>query len=119
MRAKILIAEDSAHTRMILKDLLLRSGYDVVGEAENGQEAVEMYDKLKPDIVTLDLAMPLMNGIEALKAIKGKHPKAKVVMAGALGQEMQVIEAMRAGADDFFIKPMQAQRVVEVLEDVL
>ena len=119
MKARILIAEDSAHMRMILKEMLLRHGYQVAGEAENGKEAVEQYDRLKPDIVTLDLSLPEMSGIEALKAIKAKHPKAKVVMISALGQETQVIDAMRAGADEFFIKPLQAQRVVEALEAVM
>lgn len=118
MKAKILIAEDSAHMRMILKEILLRGGFDVVGEVENGKDAVEQYDQLRPDIITLDLSLPEMSGIDALKAIKAKHPKAKVVMISALGQEMQVIDAMRAGADDFFIKPLQSQRVIETLESV-
>lgn len=119
MKAKVLIAEDSAHMRMILKGMLTRGGYEVVGEAENGQEAVHMYNELKPDVVTLDISMPEMNGIAALKAIKAEHPNAKIVMVSAMNQQNQVIEAIRAGASDFFIKPMQSERVMEAIERAL
>lgn len=118
-KAKVLIAEDSAHMRTILKELLLRNGYEVVGEADNGMEAVRLYSELSPDVVTMDVTMPVMDGVEALRAIKSADPKAKVVMASAMGQQNKVIEALRAGADDFFIKPMQAERVVEALENAL
>lgn len=116
MKKKVLIAEDSVHMRMLLKDILLRNGYEVAGEAENGREAVRLYGELKPDIVTLDIAMPDMGGIAALKEIRGEHPEAVVVMASTMNQQTQVIEAIRAGAADFFIKPMQAERVIEALE---
>jgi len=119
MRARVLIADDSAHMRTILKNALLRNGYDVVGEAEDGNEAVSLYDKLKPDVAAIDIKMPRMDGIEALKAIKSKHPDAKVVMISAMGQQKDVIEAMRAGASDFFIKPFIAEKVVEAMENAL
>ena len=119
MKATVLIAEDSTHMRMILKDILIRDGYDVVGEAENGEEAVRMYNELHPDVVTLDIAMPEMDGIAALKAIKNEHPHAKVVMVSAMNQQNQVIEAIRAGASDFFIKPLQSERGAEAIERAL
>lgn len=119
MKATVLIAEDSTHMRMILKDILIRDGYDVVGEAENGEEAVRMYNELHPDVVTLDIAMPEMDGIAALKAIKNEHPHAKVVMVSAMNQQNQVIEVIRAGASDFFIKPLQSERVAEAIERAL
>lgn len=119
MKAAVLIAEDSVHMRMILKDILIRAGYEVAGEAENGKEAVKLYDELHPDVVTLDISMPEMDGIEALKAIKAAHPKAKIVMVSTMNQQNQVIEAMRAGASDFFIKPLQAERVEEAIKRAL
>jgi len=119
MRARVLIADDSAHMRTILKNALLRNGYDVVGEAEDGNEAVSLYDKLKPDVAAIDIKMPRMDGIEALKVIKSKHPDAKVVMISAMGQQKDVIEAMRVGASDFFIKPFIAEKVVEAMENAL
>ena len=119
MKAKILIADDSAYTRSILKDMLLRNGFDVVGEAENGKEALILYEKLKPDVVTMDIMMPEMSGIQALKEIKERYPEAKVVMGAAMGQQNLVVDAMRAGAAEFFIKPIQAEKVVEAVEKVL
>lgn len=118
-KAKILLAEDSARMRSILKDLLLRNGYEIAGEAENGEEAVRFFNDLRPDVVILDLVMPGMSGIEALKAIKMDDPKARVVMASSLGQQHLVIEALRAGAVDFFIKPLQVEAVIEALRNAL
>lgn len=119
MKAKILIADDSAYARSILKDLLLRNGYDVVGEAENGKEAIVMYEKLKPDLITLDIMMPEMSGIQALKEIKEQYPEAVVVMGAAMGQQNLVVDAMRSGAAEFYIKPVQAEKVVEAVEKAL
>lgn len=119
MKAKILIADDSAYARSILKDVLLRNGYDVVGEAENGKEALVLYEKLKPDLVTLDIMMPEMSGIQALKEIKEQYPEAVVVMGAAMGQQNLVVDAMRSGAAEFYIKPVQAERVVEAVEIAL
>ncbi|MBP9560010.1 MAG: response regulator [Synergistaceae bacterium] len=119
MKAKILIADDSAYMRSILKDLLLRNGYDVIGEAENGKEVLGLYRKLKPDVVAMDIMMPEMSGIQALKEIKENYPEARVVMSAAMGQQHLVVEAIRAGAADFFIKPVQAERVVEAIDKAL
>ena len=119
MKAKILIADDSAYMRSILKDLLLRNGYDVIGEAENGKEVLGLYRKLKPDVVAMDIMMPEMSGIQALKEIKENYPEARVVMSAAMGQQHLVVEAIRAGAADFFIKPVQAERVVEAIGKAL
>ena len=113
MKAKILIADDSAYMRSILKDLLLRNGYDVIGEAENGREVIELYGKLKPDVIAMDIMMPEMSGTQALKELKERYPEARVVMSALMGQHNQVGEAIRAGAAEFFKKPVQAERVVE------
>ena len=119
MSENILIADDSVNMRVILKDILHRSGYTVVGEAGDGAEAVSMFDKLVTDAALIDLAMPKMDGLEALKAIKSAHADAKVVMICALGQQELVIDALRAGASDFIIKPFQAERVLEALKKTL
>ncbi len=119
MKAKILIADDSAYMRSILKDLLLRNGYDVIGEAENGREVIELYGKLKPDIIAMDIMMPEMSGTQALKELKERYPEARVVMSAAMGQQNLVVEAIRAGAAEFFIKPVQAERVVEAIDKAL
>ena len=119
MKAKILIADDSASMRSILKDLLLRNGFDVAGEAENGKEVLALYEKIKPNVVTLDIMMPEMNGIQILKEIKERYPESRVVMSASMGQQELVVEAIRAGADDFFIKPVQTERVVEAIEKAL
>ncbi len=119
MKAKILIADDSAYMRSILKDLLLRNGYDVIGEAENGREVIELYGKLKPDIIAMDIMMPEMSGTQALKELKERYPEARVVMSASMGQQNLVVEAIRAGAAEFFIKPVQAERVVEAIDKAL
>ena len=119
MKAKILIADDSANMRSILKDLLLRNGFDVAGEAENGKEVLELYEKIQPDVVTLDIMMPEMSGIQALKEIKERYPESRIIMSASMGQQNLVVEAIRAGAADFFIKPVQAEKVVEAIEKAL
>lgn len=105
--------------RSILKDLLLRNGFDVAGEAENGKEVLELYEKIKPDVVTLDIMMPEMSGIQALKEIKERYPESRIIMSASMGQQNLVVEAIRAGAADFFIKPVQAEKVVEAIEKAL
>lgn len=118
MKAKlrILLAEDSAHVRLIIKEILIRHGCEVVGEVETGSQAVELYKQLFPDVVILDITMPEMDGIEALKEIKSIDAEAKVIMLGAMGEQNKVIDAIRLGAMDFFIKPIQADRIAETLE---
>ena len=101
--------------RMMVKDILSKNGYEVVGEAENGLKAVEKFTELRPDLVTMDITMPEMDGISAVKAIKKIDPKAKIVMCSAMGQQAMVIEAIQAGARDFIVKPFQQDRVLEAV----
>ncbi|MBQ7264409.1 MAG: response regulator [Synergistaceae bacterium] len=119
MGKKVLIVDDAAFMRMMLKDILTKNDFEVVGEAENGKLGVAAYQQLKPDIVTMDITMPEMNGIDAVKAIKALDPNVKIVMVSAMGQQPMVIEAIQAGANDFIVKPFQPERVVEALTKVL
>lgn len=112
---KVLITDDAAFMRMMLKDILTKNGHEVVGEAGNGIEMLQKYDKTMPDIVTLDITMPNMDGLVALKELRKKHPNANVVMCSAMGQQSMVIDAIQSGAKDFIVKPFQAERVVECL----
>ena len=119
MAKNILICDDAAFMRMMIKDILTKNGYNVAGEAENGQKAVEKYAELKPDLVTLDITMPNKDGIQALKEIKAQDPNATCVMCSAMGQQSMVIEAIQSGAKDFIVKPFQADRVLESIRKVL
>ena len=113
---RVLIVDDAMFMRMMLKDILSKNGYEVVGEAANGKEAIDKYIELRPDLVLLDITMPEMDGIEALKKIKMIEPKAKIIMCSAMGQQAMVIEAIQNGAIDFIVKPFQQNRVLESLE---
>ena len=113
---RVLICDDAMFMRMMLKDILSKNGYEVVGEAANGKEAIDKYIELRPDLVLLDITMPEMDGIEALKKIKMIEPKAKIIMCSAMGQQAMVIEAIQNGAIDFIVKPFQQNRVLESLE---
>jgi two-component system, chemotaxis family, chemotaxis protein CheY len=117
--ARILIADDAAFMRMMIKNILTQNGHEVVGEAANGEEAVARYAELQPDVMTMDITMPEKDGIEALKEIIAADPQAKVVMCSALGQETKVIESIRSGAKDFVVKPFQPSRVLEAVQRVL
>ena len=119
MAKNILICDDAAFMRMMIKDILTKNGYNVAGEAENGAKAVEKYAELKPDLVLMDITMPEMDGIEALKKIKALDPGAKIIMCSAMGQQAMVIEAIQAGAKDFIVKPFQAERVLEAVKKVV
>lgn len=119
MGKKVLIVDDAAFMRMMLKDILTKNGYEVVGEAENGSKAVEKYKEVTPDLVTMDITMPEMDGISALKNIRSIDSNAKVVMCSAMGQQAMVIEAIQAGARDFIVKPFQADRVLEAIKKVI
>ena len=103
----------------MIKDILSKNGYNVAGEAENGKIAVDKYNEVKPDLVLMDITMPEMDGIQALKAIKGNDPSAQVIMCSAMGQQAMVIEAIQSGAKDFIVKPFQADRVLEAVKKVL
>ena len=119
MGKKVLIVDDAAFMRMMLKDILTKNGYEVVGEAENGAKAVEKYKEVTPELVTMDITMPEMDGISALKNIRSIDSNAKVVMCSAMGQQAMVIEAIQAGARDFIVKPFQADRVLEAVKKVI
>ena len=112
MGKRILIVDDAAFMRMMIKDILTKNGYNVVGEAENGAKGVEKYVELKPDLVLMDITMPEMDGIQALKKIKEADASATVIMCSAMGQQAMVIESIQAGAKDFIVKPFQADRVL-------
>jgi len=114
-----LIVDDAAFMRMMIKDILSKNGYQVVGEAENGIKAIEKYAELKPDLVIMDITMPEMDGIEAVKRIRAADPGATIVMCSAMGQQAMVIEAIQAGAKDFIVKPFQPERVLEAVNKVL
>ena len=119
MAKNILICDDAAFMRMMVKDILTKNGYEVVGEAENGMKALEKYQELKPDLTTMDITMPEMDGISAVKEIKKVDPNAKIVMCSAMGQQSMVIDAIQSGAKDFIVKPFQADRVIESIRKVL
>ena len=112
---KVLIADDAAFMRMMLKDILTKNGHEVVGEAANGVEMLSKYEETQPDIVTLDITMPEMDGLTAIKELRKKHPDANVVMCSAMGQQSMVIDAIQSGARDFIVKPFQADRIIECL----
>ena len=119
MAKNILICDDAAFMRMMIKDILTKNGYTVAGEAENGAKAVEKYTELKPDLVLMDITMPEMDGIQALKIIRELDPKASVIMCSAMGQQAMVIESIQSGAKDFIVKPFQADRVLEAVRKVV
>ncbi|MBN1195600.1 MAG: response regulator [Methanomicrobiaceae archaeon] len=116
---RIMIVDDTMFMRTLLKNILFSGGHDIVGEAENGEEAIALYAKLKPDLVTMDVVMPKLNGIEALKSIKGTNPEAKVIMCTAVGQEQMVKLAIKTGAKGYIVKPFQAPKVLEEVKNVL
>ena len=118
MARSVLVVDDSAFMRNLLKQLL-EDDHEVVGEAENGVEAVEMYGELDPDVVTMDVVMPIRNGIEATAEIKGDDPSASVIMCTSVGQEEKMREAVEAGADGYITKPFQKPNVLEAIDAVV
>lgn len=116
---KVLIVDDAAFMRMMIKDILQKNGFEVVGEASNGIEAVNLYKKEKPDVVTMDITMPDMDGIEAVKEIKAFDKDAKIIMCSAMGQQSMVMDAIKSGAKDFIVKPFQSDRVLEAIRKVV
>ncbi|MBI9011930.1 MAG: response regulator [Clostridiales bacterium] len=115
----ILVVDDAAFMRMMIKDVLSKNGYEILGEAENGQKAIEKYKELNPDLVIMDITMPEVDGIQAVKEIKKFDANAKIIMCSAMGQQAMVIESIQAGARDFIVKPFQADRVVEAVKKVI
>jgi len=116
---KVLFCDDSSFMRTILKGIILKEPYQLAGEASTGMEAVAQYKKLKPDLVTMDIVMPEMDGIDAVKEIRAFDPEAKIIMVSAMGQQSMVIDSIQAGARDFIIKPFQPPRVQEALKRVV
>ena len=119
MGSRILIVDDAAFMRMMIKDILSKNGYDIVGEAENGKVALEKYQELRPELTTMDITMPEMDGISAVKEIRKVDPKANIIMCSAMGQQAMVIDAIQAGAQDFIVKPFQPDRVLEAVRKAL
>ncbi|HOQ06589.1 MAG TPA: response regulator [Clostridiales bacterium] len=119
MGKTVLIVDDAAFMRMMIRDILTKNGYEVIGEAENGGRAIEKYRELMPDLVIMDITMPEVNGIEAVREIRKINPESQVIMCSAMGQQAMVIESIQAGARDFIVKPFQAERVIEAVKKVL
>jgi two-component system chemotaxis response regulator CheY len=115
----VLICDDAIFMRTMLGDILSQAGFDIVGEAETGAQAVEKYRALKPNLVTMDIVMPDMGGIDAVREITRQDPGARVLMCSAMGQQALVVEAIQAGAKDFVVKPFQPSRVIEAVQRVL
>ena len=115
----MLVCDDAIFMRTMISDILTQAGFEVVGEAESGTQAVEKYHALKPDLVTMDIVMPDMGGIEAVREICKTDPDAKILMCSAMGQQALVVEAIQAGAKDFVVKPFQPSRVLEAVQRVL
>jgi len=113
--AKIMVVDDAAFLRAMLKDILVKGGHEVIVEAKDGLEAVEKYRALRPDLVTMDITMPVMEGVEAVKEIRKLDPRANIVMCSAMGQKDLIIQAIQSGAKDFIVKPFQSNRVLEAV----
>lgn len=116
--AKILIVDDSRTSRKMLRNILESNGHEIIDEAVNGQEGVQKFQALKPDVVTLDITMPVVDGVEALKMIKALDPESKVVMVTAAGQKNKMIECIKAGANEFLTKPFEQQEIVDVINKI-
>ncbi len=118
MKTGVLIVDDLYFIRISIKEILEKEGVPIAGEAENGLEALELFEKTKPDIVLLDITMPLMDGLTALKVLKSKYPESKVVMCSALGQQKYIIKAIQLGASDFVVKPFKPERLINAITKV-
>ncbi|MGM8213212.1 response regulator [Virgibacillus sp. W0430] len=117
--AKILVTDDAAFMRMQLKDILTKLGHEVVAEAANGIEAIDKFKETTPDLITMDITMPEMNGVEAVKEIKKLNTDVKIIMCSAMGQQGMVVDAIQAGAMDFIVKPFTEDRIKEALDKAL
>ena len=117
--ARVLVVDDAAFMRKVVSDALSGGGHEVIGEASNGVEAVALYQELRPELMTLDITMPEMDGLAALKKIIAIDPRARIIMCSALGQESKVLEAIKAGAKDFVVKPFKAERVLDAVSKAL
>jgi len=115
----ILVVDDANFMRMMLKDILTKNGYEIIGEAGNGAEALQKYKELNPDLVTMDITMPDVDGIQGVKLIREFDPNANIIMCSAMGQQAMVVDAIKSGAKDFIVKPFNAERVVEAVKKIL
>lgn len=116
---RVMVVDDAAFMRVVMKQMLVEEGYEVVTEAKDGAEAVRQYELVTPDIVTMDITMPEMDGIEATQAIKAINPDARIIMCSAVGQQQMVIQAIQAGASDFIVKPLQKERLIEAVKKAI
>ena len=119
MNHTVLICDDAIFMRTMVRDILTQAGFEVIGEAETGVQAVEKYQQLRPDLVTMDIVMPDMGGIDAVRQICKTDPNARILMCSAMSQQALVVEAIQAGAKDFVVKPFQPSRVLEAVQRVL
>ncbi len=119
MPRNILIVDDASFMRIMIKNIFIEVGYGIAGEAENGKQAVEMYKELKPDLVTMDITMPVMDGIEATREILQFDKNARIIVCSAMGQQSMVIKAINLGAKDFIVKPFKPDRVLEATENAI
>ncbi len=119
MAHTVLVCDDAIFMRTMIADILTQAGFEVVGEAESGVQAIEKYRQLKPDLVTMDIVMPDMGGIDAVREICREDPDARILMCSAMGQQALVVEAIQAGAKDFIVKPFQPSRVLEAVQRVI
>ncbi len=118
-KKRVLVVDDAAFMRMMIRDILKKNNFEVVGEAANGQEAIAKYEELRPDLVTLDITMPGLDGVTVLRKIRERDPSARIVMCSAMGQQAMVVEAIQGGAKDFINKPFNPQKVVDTLRRAL
>ena len=119
MGINVLIADDLKFIKLVLRELVEKAGFRVVGEASNGEEAVELYQEKRPDVVLMDITMPKMDGLAALKQILKFDPQAKIIMCSALGQQSLIVQALQLGAKDFIVKPFRDERVVAAIKKIL
>jgi two-component system chemotaxis response regulator CheY len=115
----VLIADDLKFIKLVLRESIEKAGFRVVGEASNGEEAVELYQNTRPDVVLMDITMPKMDGLAALKQILKLDPEAKIIMCSALGQQTLIVQALQLGAKDFIVKPFREERVVGAIKKIL
>ncbi len=119
MGIDVLIVDDLTFIKMVLKDLVEKAGFRVVGEASDGEEALRLFDEKRPDVVLMDITMPKMDGLTALQKILEKDPEAKVIMCSALGQQRLILQAIQLGAKDFIVKPFRPERVIGSIKKIL
>ena len=119
MGINVLIVDDLTFIKMVLKDLVEKAGFRVVGEASDGEEALRLFDEKRPDVVLMDITMPKMDGLTALQRILALDPEAKVIMCSALGQQRLILQAIQLGAKDFIVKPFRPERVIGAIKKIL